>query len=282
MIFASDLDRTLIYSSRAMEELRIPQNTKVIPVEKRNGSWVAFMTESALTHLKKLSSSCLFIPVTTRTTEQFNRIVIFPETIPLPYAITTNGAVILHNGKPMDEWTEYISTLIKEESASLSQMLRLLDKEGFRFQGQLRQVENLFFYYVLNDLPSNQEKNMIQAIVGTCGWRISLQGRKLYFIPKAISKGAALEFLCRQLGVKAFAGAGDSILDWDFLRNCHHRFVPSHGELKRDASESSITYTKKVGIEAGEEILLHCLNLLPNPLTISEHTINNKTIQAAK
>ena len=58
------------------------------------------MTESAFSMLKEVNRQVLFIPVTTRTTEQFNRFVIFEKEIPLTYAITTNGANILYKGNP--------------------------------------------------------------------------------------------------------------------------------------------------------------------------------------
>jgi hydroxymethylpyrimidine pyrophosphatase-like HAD family hydrolase len=262
MIFASDLDRTLVYSKRAIEELGNDDKFVLKPVEKRDHNWVAYMTKLSYFALKELASTSLFIPVTTRTTEQFNRFLIFKEDIPLKYAITSNGANIIYQGKLMDDWSTYMMNRLTEESVTQAELLTKLKKEGFQFDGQIKQAENLFFYFILNSLPPASEQKAISDLAGLNGWRISVQGRKFYFIPKAISKGVALEFISKREGMEVFAGAGDSMLDWDFLKTCHFRFVPAHGELARVSDTSHYTLTQNTGVAAGEEIIHQFLRLL--------------------
>lgn len=263
MIVASDLDRTLLYSKRALNELGCLPQIPLVPVEKKDGNWVAFMTEGAINALSNICKNHLFIPITTRTTEQFKRIELFNlGNIPLTYAITLNGAEILYQGQPLHEWTEYMSNKIQKESISQMILLSFLNNEGFHFDGQLRQVKNLFFYYILNKPLSPRVKAALNNFVAKYGWRISLQGRKLYFIPKVISKGAALEFICMREEMEAFAGAGDSLLDMDFLQNCRFQFVPRHGELANEIMGTKVTMTNNFGVAAGEEILLGFLTLL--------------------
>lgn len=278
MIFASDLDRTLMYSARALKELGGAEDYVLKPVEWKGGRWVGFMTEAAFYFLQELSRQSLFIPVTTRTTEQFNRFVLFEQDIPLPYAITTNGAVILCRGRQLEEWSEHILQTMKKETAAIAEMSALLEREGYFFEGTLRQVENLFFYYSLTHLPASFDKATLQTLAAEHGWRISLQGRKLYFIPKAINKGDALEFICQRVGMKAVAGAGDSILDWDFLQYCDERFVPKHGELANMSEMDSCTLVEQSGIKAGEEIVQKFLNLF----SIKCDSFKNKEIKAGK
>ncbi len=263
MIFASDLDRTLVFSKRALEELGEAGELKLKPVEKKDGNWVAYMTEASFFMLKELCQNSLFIPVTTRTTEQFNRFMIFREELPLSYAITTNGARILTNGKPLEEWTQYVEQKIEAESVTEEELIFHLQRKGFHFNGQIKQAENLFFYYILHHPPTASEKMAVNDAANSCGWRVSLQGRKLYFIPNAISKGAALSFISHRLGMNVAAGAGDSILDWDFLKYCKYRFVPRHGELAAIRSELKRNLTKNIGVQAGEEILQQFLKLMP-------------------
>lgn len=263
MIFASDLDRTIIYSKRAMAELEEQPEGQLKLVEIKDGEQVAYMTKAAFFALESLSQKSLFIPVTTRTTDQFNRLSIFKNEIEFKYAITTNGAVILEHGKPMEEWTEYVKNRLQMESALEEELLSMFQSEAIHFDGLKKQVGKLFFYYILNSLPSTVEMKLIHELVRKVGWRISLQGRKLYIIPQAISKGSALEYLCQKEGTKAIAGAGDSILDWDFLQNCQYRFVPNHGELAKATDTSDLIFTKSRGVSAGEEILQQVLELLP-------------------
>ncbi|PLS03522.1 HAD family hydrolase [Neobacillus cucumis] len=272
MIFASDLDRTLIYSERAIKELGKPEGWRLTPVEKKGNNWVAYMTENAYIQLKELSSTSLFIPVTTRTTAQFKRFVIFPEDIRIKYAITSNGANILLQGQPIMEWSNHIQKHLKQESVLQVELLSILYREGIRLAGERKQAEEWFFYYILNCLPSESERKSIEQLASQNGWRISFQGRKLYFVPKAISKGNALDYICKLEGGKAVVGAGDSLLDWDFLKDCHYRFIPNHGELARHLGtvafedESSII-TKNSGVSAGEEIIQQVCKLLHfNPI----------------
>jgi hydroxymethylpyrimidine pyrophosphatase-like HAD family hydrolase len=262
MIFASDLDRTLVYSKRAIEDLGEFDPSLLKPIEKKDGNWVAFMTESSFSTLKELSLTSLFVPVTTRTTEQFNRFIIFKEDIPLRYAITSNGANILFKGKPMKDWSAHIMNRMQAESVTQEELLAILQREGFQFDGQIKQAENLFFYFILNSLPPADGRKAINDLAVSYGWRTSIQGRKLYFIPCAISKGTALEYISEREGMEVIAGAGDSILDWDFLKNCQYRFVPAHGELARVSGTSNYTLTKHHGVAAGEEILQEFKKLL--------------------
>ncbi|WML60022.1 hypothetical protein [Neobacillus sp. PS2-9] len=263
MIVASDLDRTIIYSKRAMADLEEQPEGQLKLVEIKDGEQVAFMTEAALFALEMISQKSLFIPVTTRTTDQFNRLSIFKNKIEFKYAITTNGAVILEHGKPIEGWTEYVKNRLRMESALEEELLSIFQREGIRFDGIKKQAGKLFFYFILNSLPSTVEMQLINDLVGKVGWRISIQGRKLYFIPLAISKGSALEYLCQTEGTQAIAGAGDSILDWDFLQKCQYRFVPNQGELAKATDTSDLIFTKSRGVCAGEEILQQVLELLP-------------------
>jgi hypothetical protein len=262
MIIASDLDRTLMYSARALEELGRPEDTVYKPVERNVGNWVGYMTENGFSTLQEVNLQALFIPVTTRTTEQFKRFVIFEKEIPLTYAITANGANILYKGEPLTDWSDNLHSLLVREAAGPEELLATLKKEGFQFDGQLKQVENLFFYFILNCLPTASDLLALHMLVALYGWRISLQGRKLYFIPTLVSKGKALEYICNREGMEAIAGAGDSVLDWDFLRNCRNRFVPRHGELVDKLETSNVTLTNNLGIGAGEEILQHFQTLI--------------------
>ncbi|WML45013.1 hypothetical protein [Neobacillus sp. PS3-40] len=262
MIFASDLDRTLIYSKRALVEFGLSKTTERIPVECKDGQWISFMTASSYSILKEICSRFLFVPVTTRTTEQFKRIFIFKKDIPITYAITSNGGHILYKGEELEEWSEILSARLQWETSTIKELQFFLQKERFHLDGVVKQAESLFFYFILESSPSRFELNRISNAVSSFGWRISLQGRKLYFIPKAINKGDALEFICRKEGRVAMAGAGDSNLDWDFLKHCRNRIVPIHGELASKESLDTYSVTSNRGILAGEEILQKSLSLL--------------------
>jgi hydroxymethylpyrimidine pyrophosphatase-like HAD family hydrolase len=261
MIFASDLDRTIAYSERAILELGEKKITSLKPIEQKDDRWVGYMTEESYNKLQEISQTHLFIPVTTRTTEQFNRFVIFKDINRFPYSITYNGAVILYKGIPLEEWSEQLINQMEQESVLQTELLDLLRRRGIIINGLLKQAGDYFFYYILESLPLKHDRMMLHELVAKAGWRISLQGKKLYFIPKAISKGAALEFICKREGLSAIAGAGDSILDWDFLQHCKYRFVPGHGELASVRDHKDYILAENSGPAAGEEILKQFLKL---------------------
>lgn len=96
MIYASDLDRTLIYSLSA---IGVPEDTPgLVPAEVVDGRTVSYISQQALATLKELAAKIVFMPVTTRTIAQYRRINLFQETVIPDYAITSNGGNILVNG----------------------------------------------------------------------------------------------------------------------------------------------------------------------------------------
>jgi hypothetical protein len=262
MIFATDLDRTVIYSKRALQELGYPDERVLKPVERKGDKWVSYMTEASFNLLKEINQRFLFIPITTRTTEQFDRIFIFKKDIPVTYAITSNGGHVLYKGEELEEWATILTEKMKSEAASIYEIQSFLQNEGLFLDGEVKQAEELFFYFILNRIPSIFMINKIKDAVTSFGWRISLQGRKLYFIPNAINKGDALEFICQKEGVTKMAGAGDSNLDWDFLKHCHAQYVPIHGELAHQKMITGHFISRNHGILAGEEILRKSLSFL--------------------
>ena len=75
MLFASDLDRTLIYSPRTFDGEELKE--EVCSVEIYENKPISFMTKNALMMLKELTKRLLFVPVTTRTKLQYLRIHLF-------------------------------------------------------------------------------------------------------------------------------------------------------------------------------------------------------------
>ncbi|MDT0160496.1 MULTISPECIES: hypothetical protein [Bacillaceae] len=260
-MFATDLDRTMIYSNRALEELGLEEDLQLSAAEMKEGQPAAFMTSRSLNLLRELAEEALVVPVTTRTYEQYKRVGIFGKDIPVSYEVTSNGAQIHYKGKLLAEWTELVYKRLKEECALQEEMAEFA--EGCRFPGTLKKAGDSFFYYILQERISLQEKKKLEEDVRRLGWRISLQGRKLYFIPIPVCKGEAVKFISKREGADILAGAGDSLLDYDFLKVCHHAFVPDHGELSMEMPHGfTCNFSENRGILAGEEILLKAFRLL--------------------
>jgi hydroxymethylpyrimidine pyrophosphatase-like HAD family hydrolase len=254
MMFASDLDRTLIYSKRALDEMNTPWNETMICVEKRNGEEVSFMTGHSFQLLKELAKKLLFVPVTTRTYEQYKRVFIFNEDIPVLYCVTSNGAKIHYKGKVLTDWENLVKARLTDECISMEDLQRKLDE--FSLNGTLKIADNLFFYYILESKISLDTKNSLIELAKSNGWKVSLQGRKLYFMPLPICKGEAVKFIQKREGIEVLAGAGDSLLDFPFLEVCSHSYIPKHGELAlEDILQNDHSLSQQQGAFAGEEII---------------------------
>ena len=63
------------------------------------------------------------------------------------------------------------------------------------------------------------------------GWQLSLQGRKLYWVPRPLTKSAAVAEVAPPRRRRPRAAAGDSLLDADLLEAADAGIVARHGEL---------------------------------------------------
>ena len=91
MIFASDLDQTLIYSRKSFRA-HIEDNSIQL-IETLDGKEISFITYKTITLLIKLQLHSYFIPVTTRTIEQFQRITLFQNEIILNMPLQVTAVI---------------------------------------------------------------------------------------------------------------------------------------------------------------------------------------------
>ncbi|MGK4583449.1 HAD family hydrolase [Kitasatospora sp. HPMI-4] len=260
-IVASDLDRTLIYSSRALAP-DVPDRPvpRLLPVEVLDGRAFSFMTEHAARLLTELVGAALFVPATTRTTAQYERV-----NLPGPtpgwtpsYAICANGGQLLVNGVPDRDWQAEVRSRLALGSVPLDEVVHHLaavaDPEWTR---KRRIADHLFAYLVVEraELPDG----WLAELTGWCaerGWTVSLQGRKVYAVPAPLTKSAALTEVERRTGPATVLTAGDSLLDADLLLAADHAWRPGHGELADTGwTAPQVTALPQEGVAAGEEII---------------------------
>lgn len=250
--FASDLDRTLIYSKRMIDAY--PPGEGYELVEMVDGKERSYMSLQAKKHLVKIHQMMLFIPVTTRTTEQYKRIFLFQDEIKPDYAVTTNGACILKNGSPLPEW----SSLMEKEISlcqPIDEMIREIQLLAlFPHIKQIKTAHHYFIYLILKDghIPFIDLQDVMRWAEDR-DWRVSLQGRKLYFIPKALNKWKAVSYLKELVGLDTIFSAGDSLLDYELILEADHGFAPAHGEVL--ATYPALPATQAEGMGAANEIL---------------------------
>ncbi|MEK4523736.1 HAD hydrolase family protein [Psychrobacillus sp. FSL W7-1457] len=267
ILFASDLDRTLIYSKKS-RGLEVNEQDLAI-VEWRENNPAAFMTKEGLEIFKELSSSIEFLPVTTRTSKQYERLfrLYNPQEKPT-YSIVSNGAVILENGKPIPEWSDKIEVQLENDCTSVSHVLSQI--EPYIQRGSVLkslQAENWFVYMIIDEERFTVEDlEDLSQLFYKQGFTLSKQGRKLYVMPNCINKSLALEFVSDRIEAETVIAAGDSLLDLDMVLSADYGFIPQHGEviLNKSHLPPHVQVTDQSGVLAGEEIIKKVHNICYN------------------
>lgn len=221
MIFATDLDNTMIFSHRRVTGLE----DKLYCVEYYNGKPITYMTHSAIKMLKSLINKIFVIPVTTRSIIELERIEFFSNT---EYAIADNGGVILHNGIVYSEWDNYIQNILKKYDLGYT----------FKIFSNLpnlilppKIVDEKFVFAKSDNINSCIE--YLKCKLDTKMWQILFHGQKIYAIPMEITKGNALKFISENLisNNQPIISAGDSILDLSMLDYSNYSLIPGDSNL---------------------------------------------------
>jgi hypothetical protein len=256
-LIASDLDRTLIYSNTALA-LTVPddQAPRLLCVEVHNGRPLSFLTERAAALIEELTAATDFVPVTTRTRDQYRRVHLPGP--PPRYAICANGGHILVDGRTDRDWHDHVRRTVATGCAPLAEVLdhlvRVADPGWLR---KARIAEDLFAYLVVEReaLPEGWLKEL-EDWARERGWSVSLQGRKIYAVPVPLTKSAALAEVVRRTGAGQVLAAGDSLLDADLLLAADKAWRPGHGELADTGwTAPHVTALTTRGVAAGEVIV---------------------------
>jgi hypothetical protein len=257
VLVASDLDRTLIYSAAALG-LTMPdaEAPRLLCVEVYESKPLSYVTETAARLLDELGHGTVFVPTTTRTREQYGRIHL-PGPAP-KFAICANGGHLLVDGVADAGWRAAVGRRLAAECASLDEvrahLVRTADPAWLLKE---RVAEDLFAYLVVERalLPEGWVKELAEWAEGR-GWTVSLQGRKIYAVPKPLTKSAAVREVARRTDADEILAAGDSLLDADLLLTADRSWRPGHGELADTGwTAPGLTVLPERGVAAGEEIL---------------------------
>jgi hydroxymethylpyrimidine pyrophosphatase-like HAD family hydrolase len=261
MIYASDLDQTLIYSKRA---LGVPlESAGLLPAEQIDGATAAFVSAQALQLLKTLPRDVMFMPVTTRTLAQYERIAVFRTELVPAYAVTSNGGNIIAGGKVNREWNHRIHEQVRRDAAGAEEARsvfgQVLHEDWVLSE---RFCDELFYAFVIERDRMPLEQVLDQArIMRELGWEVSIQGRKVYLVPAAVNKQTAVEHIRNLTDGGPVVASGDSLLDRCLLDYADFAIAPRHGELYReqlrDLLEVNYRFTELSGVYAADEIVAY-------------------------
>ncbi|NAZ84028.1 HAD family hydrolase [Kineococcus sp. R8] len=260
LLAASDLDQTLVFSERSAAR----DVAGLVAVEEYEGRTISYVTPRAWDLLRELLATGDFVPVTTRTPAQYARIR-WPAAPPA-WAVCANGGVLLLDGRPDAAWSAQVRANLAAARA-LPEVHAVLARLAAELRAlvpgsadpAVRSVEGLFAYVVLREgqRPPLEGARLgeLTALLDGWGYGVSLQGRKLYAVPRALTKSAAVAEVVRRRGAAGFVAAGDSLLDVDLLLAAERGWRPGHGELLRAGwDDPGVVLVHDTGAAAGERI----------------------------
>ena len=281
VLVACDLDTTLVYSARSLtlpdDDLLAP---RLVVTEVWRGAPLTYCTRAAEALLAALDKVALVVPVTTRTRAQYARVRLLdgdePGTQsgrarPRRYAVVANGGHLLVDGRPDDDWAGSVRATLAASCRPLGEVVDALRTatEGHRVS-DLRPADDLFVYVAVDPQTLPPEAfTRLSEWCGQGGWRVSLQGRRLYCVPEPLSKATAVAEVARRAGTTTVLAAGDSLLDADLLEGADLAIRPAHGELHEIGwQRPHLEVTGSSGVLAGEEIVRRMLDhVLDRPST---------------
>ncbi len=202
--FFCDLDHTLVFSHR----VSIPSPKEV--VETLNGKDQSFMTKKALSFFRS-QTHLEFIPLTTRTRQQYDRISFLRESP--RYALICNGGILLLNGQEDPLWYQESMDRIAPESRALEEALAAA--KSISPDRPIHNVRGLFFYFGSSD-PGEAAAALRRCLPGV-PLQILHDRHKVYCLPGPLTKGAAIGRFRDRFGPARDIAAGDSLFDVSML-----------------------------------------------------------------
>ena len=211
-IFFCDLDNTLIHSHKKF-------SAGDVCVEIYEGREQSFMTAAAIELLKNLSEKILFVPVTTRSAEQYNRIKL--PVIP-KFALAANGAILLENGVEVDDWKKLSLEIVRPHKIELEN-LREKFAEKIEFT-HCRIVDEIFLFLRCSD--SFETEKIVVELRKITDLPVLHTGKKIYIFPPKMSKGENILRLTKKLPPAKIFSAGDSLIDLPMLNLADFAYIP--------------------------------------------------------
>ena len=261
VVVTSDLDRTLIYSPSALM-LADTEHTvqRLMCVEVYKGKPLSFVTEKAAAMIEHLNEAGVLVPTTTRTVAQFQRIAL-PGPAP-KFALCANGGRLLRDGVEDMDFTAAVTDRLASAGAPLEEMRAELTRAAHaagrqQFVEKVRDASGLFCYAVVDRkrLPVGWVEELT-AFAADRAWGVSVQGRKVYLVPTALTKAAAAREVVEMMGANRMLAAGDSLLDADLLDAADAGIRPGHGELAESGwDRPHVVAAPARGVVAGEQIV---------------------------
>lgn len=257
MIFAADLDRTLIFSARRLD----PLGPVTVPAEWRQNEPFGFMTGRALRSLLALSARTAFFVNTLRGLEQARRVG-FISGGRCRYLALQNGLYLYRDGAEDRDWAAHVRRTVSDLPLDLSGGIDQVLAHLPGVECLSKRYEYLAVFFVEEDAFDDGACAQLAGELAGLGWDLCRQRRKLYLSPGTIHKGAVLARVRdREDGAEA-VGFGDSGFDLPMLRACRSAWSLRDCELWGTDWGFPIQYSAAPAQAGTEEVLDRILSSL--------------------
>ena len=116
ILFASDLDNTLLYSWKKYK-------LDDICIEEKDGKRQGFVSQFVYTSLEKVNQVTCFVPITSRSVNQYHRIHWNHNQLP-EYAIVANGGILIAHGNIDLEWLQETKKMVQPFENSMKSLYK--------------------------------------------------------------------------------------------------------------------------------------------------------------
>lgn len=241
MIYASDLDRTLIFSQAFLDMHPTPSDSELIIADKSKvNSFIDSRVYQGLKCFVK-SNKVKFIPVTTRSILEYQRTIISQKLSP-EWAITTCGGQILHFGEVFKPWEEYLHQYLDFEQ--LNEIINEFNRLEATSAYKSKLIDNRYIFSKTTDRDKTKA-DFLELEKKYKDYRFTLDKHKVYAIPRVFDKGKTLTWLSQWLDNDLIVSSGDSGLDVPMMLVSDIFFLPNHHNIK-DFNAVVEGYTGKV------------------------------------
>lgn len=235
IVFHTDLDNTMIYSYK--HELGTDKKC----VEVYQGREISFVTFKTYELLKRVQDKVLFVPTTTRTVDQYNRIDLG---IGIPkYALTCNGGVLLVDGVEDPYWYQESLELVEVCQGELKKAELLLEHDHNR-AFEVRNIRELFIFTKCNFPEESIEKLRNQLDLALVD--VFHNGIKVYVVPKKLSKGNAVRRFREKVNTTKVIVAGDSEFDLSMFTEAEIGLAPKELAQKYELPDNVTSFARDV------------------------------------
>ena len=222
ILFVSDLDNTLIHSYKKKREGDrciewIHDKEQGFMNEWSHGQAAGIINDPGIT----------FVPVTTRSIEQYMRIH-WKDGINPEYAVTTNGAILLANGETDTKWLDQSRGIAGKYRKEMEALLKELEEEGDYIR--CRMVDEMYLFSYCKEGIDIEGK--VDKYAARTDLNVISAGKKIYFLPPDFNKGKAVLGLRDIFDPSYIIAAGDSDIDIPMLEAADAAFCAKEIESR--------------------------------------------------